>query len=138
MDFLEKLNYLMKESGLNKSSLAKACDIPYTTIDGWYKRGYEGLKLPTLRKLSDYFNLSLDYWADDEITKPIYKKSKMLELTAKEIKLIQDYRFLSDESKSYVENIVNREAAMMRRLAIYQKELSKYNMLEPLKTKESD
>lgn len=128
----------MKESGLNKSSLAKACDIPYTTIDGWYKRGYEGLKLPTLRKLSDYFNLSLDYWADDEITKPIYKKSKMLELTAKEIKLIQDYRFLSDESKSYVENIVNREAAMMRRLAIYQKELSKYNMLEPLKTKESD
>lgn len=138
MDFLEKLNYLMEENGLNKSSLAKACDIPYTTIDGWYKRGYEGLKLPTLRKLSDYFNLSLDYWADDEITKPIYKKSKMLELTAKEIKLIQDYRFLSDESKSNVENIVNREAAMMRRLTIYQKELSKYNMLEPLKTKESE
>lgn len=73
MDFLEKLNCLMKEHNLNKSTLSKACNIPYTTVDGWYKRGYEGLKLPTLKKLSDYFNISIDYWADDELTEPIPK-----------------------------------------------------------------
>ncbi len=39
MDFLEKLDYLMKQNNLNKSRLSKACDIPYTTIDGWYKKG---------------------------------------------------------------------------------------------------
>ena len=71
MDFLEKINYLMKKHHLNKSTLSKACNIPYTTIDGWYKRGYEGLKLPTLKKLSDYFNVSLDYWADDTLTDPV-------------------------------------------------------------------
>lgn len=71
MDFLEKINYLMKKHNLNKSTLSKACNIPYTTIDGWYKRGYEGLKLPTLKKLSDYFNVSLDYWADDSLTDPV-------------------------------------------------------------------
>lgn len=65
MDFLEKLNYLMNKNGLNKSTLSKACDIPYTTIDGWYKKGYEGLKLTTLRKLSKYFGTSLDYWVSD-------------------------------------------------------------------------
>lgn len=63
MDFLEKLNYLMKKNNLNKNSLSKACNIPYTTIDGWYKKGYEGLKLTTLRKLADFFGTSLDYWA---------------------------------------------------------------------------
>lgn len=65
MDFLEKLNYLMAENHLNKSTLSKACNIPYTTIDGWYKKGYEGLKLTTLRKLAEYFGTSLDYWASE-------------------------------------------------------------------------
>lgn len=74
MDFLEKINFLMKEYNLNKSTLSKACNIPYTTINGWYKRGYDELKLPTLKKLSDYFNISLDYWADDELTEPIPQK----------------------------------------------------------------
>lgn len=62
MNFLEKLNQLMNENGLNKNKLSKACGIPYTTIDGWYKKGYEGLKLTTLKRLSDYFNVSLDFW----------------------------------------------------------------------------
>lgn len=65
MDFLEKLNYLMEKNHLNKSTLSKACNIPYTTIDGWYKKGYEGLKLTTLRKLAQYFGTSLDYWASE-------------------------------------------------------------------------
>lgn len=52
MEFLDKLNYLMEENHLNKHTLSKACNIPYTTIDGWYKKGYEGLKLTSLRRLS--------------------------------------------------------------------------------------
>lgn len=65
MNFLEKLNYLMDLNGLNKSTLSKACNIPYTTIDGWYKKGYKGLKLTTLQKLSNFFGTSLDYWIND-------------------------------------------------------------------------
>lgn len=65
MNFLEKLDYLMKKNNLNKSTLSKGCDIPYTTIDGWYKKGYEGLKLTTLRKLSKFFKTSLDFWVND-------------------------------------------------------------------------
>lgn len=65
MDFLEKLDFLMEKNNLNKHSLSKVCDIPYTTIDGWYKKGYEGLKLTTLRKLANYFDTTLDFWAND-------------------------------------------------------------------------
>ncbi len=73
MDFLEKLNYLMKQNNLNKNTLSKSCGIPYTTIDGWYKKGYEGLKLTTLRKLADFFETSLDFWANDAQEKTLSK-----------------------------------------------------------------
>ena len=69
MDFLEKLDYLMEENHLNKNTLSKACNIPYTTIDGWYKKGYEGLKLTSLKKLSVFFGVPLDFWANDDTLK---------------------------------------------------------------------
>lgn len=81
MDFLEKLNSLMDKNGLNKSTLSKACNIPYTTIDGWYKKGYEGLKLSTLKKLAAYFGTTLDFWAGDENS-----------LNPEELELIRTYR----------------------------------------------
>ena len=78
MDFLEKLDYLMLQNNLNKSTLSKNCGIPYTTIDGWYKKGYEGLKLNTLRKLSEYFNLPLDFWSDNSKIGIILSKEEEL------------------------------------------------------------
>ncbi len=67
MNFLEKLKYLMKENNLNKSSLSDACGIPYATIDGWYKKGFEDINIITLKKLADYFNVSIDHFAYDII-----------------------------------------------------------------------
>lgn len=67
MTFTEKLDKLMQERRINKSTLAKESGVPYTTIDGLYKKGSDNTKLSTLRKLSSYFNCSLDYLVDDEI-----------------------------------------------------------------------
>lgn len=67
MTFIDKLDKLMEERGLNKASLARESGIPYTTIDGFYKKGTDNVKLSTLRKLSSYFNCSLDYLADDSV-----------------------------------------------------------------------
>lgn len=68
MTFIEKLDKLMEENNLNKHSLSVQCGIPYTTIDGFYKKGTDNIKLSTLRKLSDFFDCSLDYLADDNVT----------------------------------------------------------------------
>lgn len=90
MDFLEKLNYLMEKNNLNKSTLSKACSIPYTTIDGWYKKGYEGLKLTTLKKLADYFGTSLDFWGNDN------KHEQINQLT------ISNFQKLKPEYQEYI------------------------------------
>ena len=39
--------------------------IPYTTIDGFYKKGSDNIKLSTLKKLAECLNCSLDYLVDD-------------------------------------------------------------------------
>lgn len=79
MDFLQKLDFMMENYSLNKRTLSLNSGIPYTTIDGWYKKGYEGMKISTLRLLSSYFNTVLDFWIQDDITDPNYGKGVFLE-----------------------------------------------------------
>ncbi len=67
MGLTDKLDLLMKDRNINKSILARESGIPYTTIDGFYKKGSENAKLSTLKKLCSYFGCSLDFLADDEV-----------------------------------------------------------------------
>lgn len=106
MDFLEKLNYLMKKNHLNKSTLSKACNIPYTTIDGWYKKGYEGLKLTTLRKLAEYFGTSLDYWASEN-TDAAAQISKDKSLSEIHQKALAQLEKMNDEQVKAVLAFIN-------------------------------
>ena len=71
MSFLSKLDKLMSERRINKNQLSKEAGIPYTTIDGFYKKGTDNIKLSTLKKLSTYFGCSLDYLADDDIDEDV-------------------------------------------------------------------
>ena len=66
--FLDMLETLMKERKLNKNSLAKESGIPYTTIDGFYKKGCDNIKLSTLTRLASFFGVSLNYLINGEIT----------------------------------------------------------------------
>jgi repressor LexA len=66
MKFTEKLNMLMNEMGISRMGVAKGSGVPYTTIVNFYEKGTENIKLSTLRKLADFFGVSLDYLVDDE------------------------------------------------------------------------
>lgn len=85
MTFTEKLDMLMEANHLNKNTLSKACGIPYTTIDGWYKKGVSDLKLSTLRKLTAYFGQSLSFWLDNEEESEETKKSPAPEDAEEEV-----------------------------------------------------
>lgn len=94
--FIDILNELMSKKGINKNILSKESGIPYTTIDGFYKKGSENIKLSTLQKLSEYFNVSLDYLVKgDECT-----------FTEHEKRLITEYRNKPD-MQSAVDTLLN-------------------------------
>lgn len=131
MNFLEKLDFLMDRFSLNKRTLSINSDIPYTTIDNWYKRGYEGLKLPTLRKLAEYFNTTLDYWILDEITDPNYGKSSGFKVEYNEMEYIKKYRFISAHSPdgaSVVDTVLNREYVLAGKLKEQDERIQKISM----------
>ena len=66
MNFLDKLDKIMKEKGINKRQLAQMSGVPYTTIDSFYKKGYENMKLSTLKKISSFSGYSMDYLGTDD------------------------------------------------------------------------
>lgn len=68
MTCLEKLDNLIKDNDLNRRSFALQSGIPYTTIYYWYKQNTDRIKLETLRKISDFFGVSLTFWNSDEET----------------------------------------------------------------------
>ena len=109
MNFLEKLDLLMNERHLNKSTLSQASGIPYTTIDGWYKRGYAGAKLPTIQKLADFFHTTLDYLIRDEITDRYYGVERDFETTHFEKEFLSKYRLISEHGKKIIETVLDIE-----------------------------
>ena len=70
MTLTEKLNVLLIARGLNKSQLSAQSGVPYTTIVSLYEKGAENVKRSTLLSLARFFNVSLDYLADDSVTEP--------------------------------------------------------------------
>lgn len=99
MDFLQKVNLLMQEQKLNRHTLSEACGIPYTTIDGWFKKGYEGAKISTLIKLADYFSVELDYLVRPSITDRNYGK-QFEGISVEEKELLTLYRSMNETGKS--------------------------------------
>lgn len=94
MTFLEKLDFLMEKNHLNKRNVSQGSGIPYSTIDGFYKQGYNNIKLSTFRKLCDYFDVSMDSMARDNIELPekYNPDSKGIHITSEEQFLITCYR----------------------------------------------
>lgn len=94
MTFLEKLDYLMEKNHLNKRKVSQGSGIPYSTIDAFYKQGYNNIKLSTFRKLCDYFGVSMDSMARDDVEFPeeYTPNSKGIHMTSEEQFLITCYR----------------------------------------------
>ena len=109
--FLDILNELMKTNGYNKNSLAKESGIPYTTIVGFYSKGTDNVKLSTLRKLADFFGVSLDYLINGE------KIKTPLSVSTEELTLINQYRSLNSTGQ----RMLMEHASMMTASGLYNK-----------------
>lgn len=97
MTFLDKLDWLMETHGLNKRTFSLKSGIPYTTVDGFYKKGYENAKVSTLKKIAATFNVTLDFLVCDEET---ISPENMY--TGEEKNLIRAWRLSDEKAKRKV------------------------------------
>jgi len=93
--------------------LARESGVPYTTIDGFYKKGWDNVKLSTLLKLAAYFEISLDALVNGtEGGAPIVIQAQTApaeSYTAKEKAVVEAYR--KDEAKrEMIDKVIKGEA----------------------------
>ena len=114
MNILDKIEYLMKRDKIkNRKQLSELSGIPYTTLAGFYTKGYDKMKLSTLKSLADFFGVTIDYLGRDEITdynfnlRPISPKEAVI-LASDEEKLVKDYRGLNEQGQAVVRDQIGR------------------------------
>ena len=80
MTIIEKLVYLMEQTGETRTAVSEATGIPYTTIQNIFVRSSSDLRISTLIKLCDHFHVTLDSFARSDVdeleyTSGPYKKT---------------------------------------------------------------
>ncbi|MGM9520884.1 MAG: XRE family transcriptional regulator [Oscillospiraceae bacterium] len=106
MIFTDKLDILMRQRGLTRGSLAAKTGVPYNTIVGFYTKGYKNSKLSNLRRLSEFFGVSLDVLCDDD--RELFQQEERE--AAPDI--IKKYSALSKKGQSIVESLIDGLADM--------------------------
>ena len=72
MNMLQKLTDLMRQQGDSVASLSRRSGIPYTTIDGLFKKGFAGARISTVEAIARCYGVSLDYLIRDEVEDPTF------------------------------------------------------------------
>lgn len=100
MNMLDKIELLSKIKGIkNRHQLSTLTSIPYTTLDGLYKKGYENIRLPTLRTLASFFDVSMEYLVNDDLEVP---RNNHGELGESQKQLMELARTIHDEDASAI------------------------------------
>ena len=113
MTFLEKLDLLMEASGINKHKLSIMSGVPYTTIDAFYKKGYENAKISTIRKIAKALGCSLDYLIEDVSQAD---DVGITVVTPKAMKIAKQYDDLDDYGKETMEYVLSRETDRVKEI----------------------
>ncbi|MFI3230619.1 MAG: helix-turn-helix transcriptional regulator [bacterium] len=115
----------MDENNLNNNSLSRESGIPYTTIDGFFKKGTDNIRLSTLVKLANFFDVTLDYLVyNDEIKEE--EQVNNAYLNQDEATLVNNYRMLNSDGK---EELLDHSAYYTTK-AKYKKRIEPINLQE--------
>ena len=102
MPLTDRLNELMLEKGVNRAEVAKGSGIPYTTIVALFDKGSDNIKLSNLRKLAEYFEVTLDDLAGESYEpETIAAHHDGEKWTEEELQTIENFkRFVKQQRKT--------------------------------------
>lgn len=112
MTLLDKLAVLMEEHRDTVASLSRKTGLPYTTIDGLFKKGFAGARIGTVQAIARAYGVSLDYMIRDEITDPLYGlPPEVVDLSDQEQQLVLAYRSATDAAREIAfETLINHRS----------------------------
>ena len=98
MDFLTRLQRVMKMNGDSKHKLSKDSGIPYTTLERLFNNGWENARISTIQKICDHYGLSIDFM--------VYGAKKAM---PDEFEISEKYSKMSPYGRSLVDLIIENE-----------------------------
>ena len=113
MSVAKRLKKYMETNGYRKADLYRMSSIPYTTIDGLFKKGDENVKLSTLKKLAGIIGCTLDelVYSEEELAKG------STVFAEEEIQVIKKYRQLDADGKRNMDRQIDFELFRMNKEA---------------------
>lgn len=97
MEFLDILTSLLKSHNMTRSDLARAIDVPPSTINSWYARGAEKVSIKILQKIANYFHVSMEYLINGRDVDTITFDSA--DYTTQELEMIKNFAKMLKESR---------------------------------------
>lgn len=113
MHFIKNLDYLLDKKEMKKSDLAREINIAPSTISAWYNGKYEKVSLSVLKKLSTFFNVTMDELVNDDLS------------ISNEIKLIYSSKHFTKQELISIDNFV-------RLIDSYKEEIYSYDAFKNL------
>ncbi len=103
MEFKERLKTLRKQKGITQSDLASILNYGYTAVSN-YESGRNEPSIKDLKKIAEYFDVSLDYLLCVNDIKNPYVVSNESEPNEE---FLQNYSCLSHEGKNQLSSLLN-------------------------------
>ena len=100
-DFAQRLRDLRKENNISQKKLSNYLNFGYTAIAN-YESGRNQPSLDTVKKIAQYFGVTVDYL----IGASDYPRSAK-DITEKEAELLEVFRKINDEERDALLKIVN-------------------------------
>ncbi len=105
----EKIDFLLKLNNLKQNTMCEAIKVPTSTYSSMKQRNSKSISIDTIRDISNFFNISIDYFINNDIAKENYKKfliinsDKIIQIQ----EIAQKYSLLNENYKIVVLNLIN-------------------------------
>ena len=103
----EKIDFLLKLNKLKQNNMCEAIKIPTSTYSSMKQRNSKSISIDTVRDISNFFNLSIDYFLNNDVEKENYQKFLMKESNKTSQEIVQKYNILNENYKKVVLNLIN-------------------------------
>ncbi len=106
MSFSQKVNRLLKETGMTKAALAKESGLPYTTLDSMLKRETDTQRLAAVFRMARALGTSVESLVFDE--------EDASGVSEEEKRILELYSLLDSRGKNTVLSLLENEAGYSR------------------------
>ncbi len=104
MGFNQTVTRLLKEKGLTKAAFAKACGIPYTTLDSMLKRDSDSARLAVIFRMAEILGVSVEELVFEDAPAPLLSPDQM--------RVLSLYAALDQRGKDTVVSLLEKEAEL--------------------------